>query len=451
MPHHHDVAPVGQYPGAGIPKIDAEAHPIAQQKRQRTARTTLRPGIILVSALASLLGMASGAHAANGLLSARDHAIVDASGHTVQLTGFNLGGWFVMESFMSPMDRTQKLRDAYGVMTTLDRRFGAEQARALMRDYARSWITTSDIRAISAAGYNLVRIPLWWGQFFDLDNPTPSGWRADAFDVLDDIVRDCRAHGLYAILDMHGVVGSQSPASNTGQAGRNAYWTDPAAQAQTDWMWSRIASHYRGNATIAGYDVINEPAPPQGMPARPAVWHAYDRLYTAIRAVDPDHMIFLEGAFGKWDWSMLPDPRTQGWTNVVYEMHVYRWPQPGEDRAALAQAVAASAAHAVADFHAHADWHVPGYIGEFNGFDTGAATWRHLTDAYSEAGLNWSMWSYKAVNGVAPNHWGYQDPRRWPARPDPATDTAADIRRDWRNWTTEATFAVNPAIGLRMP
>lgn len=74
---------------------------------------------------------------------------------------------------------------------------------------------------------------------------------------------------------------------------------------------------------------MNEPAPPQGMPAKAAVWHAYDRLYEAIQAEDPDPVLFNEGTCGKWDWSRLPGPRAQGSTHVVYEMHAYRWPQPG--------------------------------------------------------------------------------------------------------------------------
>ncbi len=387
--------------------------------------------------------------AAPGLLHTRDHDIVDATGNAVHLTGFNLGGWFVMEPFMSPMDRTQKLRDTYSVMQTLDNRFGPSVSRQLMRGYQQSWMTDDDIQKIANAGYNLVRIPLWWGQFFDLSNPTPSGWRADAFDVLDAIVRDCRAHGVYVVLDMHGVIGSQSPASNTGQADRNGYWTDANAQDNTDLMWSRIARHYKGDATIAGYDLMNEPAPPHGMPAKATVWRAYDRLYHAIRTVDPHHMIFIEGAFGNWDWNMLPDPRSRAWTNVVYEMHVYRWPKEGESAAQLADAVVASANRSAADFKAHLDWHVPGYIGEFNAFNTGPAIWQHVIDTYDAAGLSWSMWAYKAVNGTVPNHWGYQDPLRWPLRPDPASDSAQNIQAAWKNWTTTETFTRNASIGLR--
>jgi len=51
------------------------------------------------------------------------------------------------------------------------------------------------------------------------------------------------------------------------------------------------------------------------------VWSMYDRMYKAIRPLDPDHLIVMEGAFGNWNWDMLPNPSTFGWTNVMYEMH----------------------------------------------------------------------------------------------------------------------------------
>lgn len=406
---------------------------------------------ILVNIAALLYFVFPPAHAEESLLHTQDHMIVNAAGKNVLLTGFNLGGWFVMEPFMSPMDRAHKLTDTYSVMSTLERRFGRTESRQMMRTYQQNWITADDIGTIAAAGYNVVRIPLWWGQFFDLDKPTPSGWRSDAFDVLDQIVRACQAHNVYVILDMHGVIGSQSPASNTGQAKQNTYWTSAEAKKNTDFMWSKIAKHYAQDSTIAGYDLINEPAPPKEMPAKETVWGAYDRLYHAVRNADPHHIIFMEGAFGKWDWDMLPDPTLHSWKNVVYEMHEYRWPKAGESAERLAHAQIDNAQRSAADFQAHSNWHVPGYIGEFNAFDTGADTWRSVINSYDQAGLSWSMWAYKAVNGTAPNHWGYQDPRRWPARPDPATDDAATIPADWTNWTTEAAFVTNTAVGLRAP
>lgn len=371
-------------------------------------------------------------------LHASGRRIVDAKGATVALKGFNLGGWFVMESFMSPMD-AGGLSDTYGVMTTLNNRFGTAVQRSLMKTYQKAWIQAADLDNIRNAGFNAIRVPVWWGQFFALDNPTTSGWRADAFDELDALVANASARGLYVIIDMHGVIGGQNVQSTTGRADRNAYWTNPQFQSDTAWMWWQIANHYKGNPAVAGYDVMNEP---MGAPSKEAVWQAYAGLYRSIRSADPDHMLFMEGTFNQWNWDMLPAPSQYGWTNVVYEMHEYQ-----KDKT-VAQ-IKAGADRQASDFASHAGWNVPGYIGEFNDFQGDASVWKYSIDAFNAAGLSWTAWSYKAVNGVAPNHWGWYDPTRWPQRPDVAVDSASEIARKWGLWTTGATFGKNTALGLQ--
>ena len=90
-----------------------------------------------------------------------------------------------------------------------------------------------------------------------------------------------------------------------------------------------------------------------------------------------------------------------------------------------------------------------GYIGEFNDFAAGAAQWQDSITAYNNAGLSWTMWSYKAVNGVAPNYWGWYDPVKWPQRPNVSTDTSDEIARKWGLWQTGATFGLNAALGIK--
>ncbi|MCQ8242434.1 glycoside hydrolase family 5 protein [Rhizosaccharibacter radicis] len=379
------------------------------------------------------------------MLRTQGAAIVDAGGHAFLPRGVNLGGWFVMEPFMSPMDASHRLRDSFSVMRVLQDRFGRQEQRRLMASYQRAWISDDDIAAIADAGFNIVRIPLWWGQFLDLDDPSPSGWRSDAFEILDRIVESCGRRGVRVVFDMHGAIGGQSDNPDTGQAGMNRFWSDPAAQSKTAWLWSRIAAHYRGNPAIAGYDLLNEPAPPPGIPARQAVLAVYDRFYRSVRAADPDHIVFIEDTFGSWSLDMLPDPRSRGWTDVVYEDHVYPWPRnrgdhsPSEYAGVLAQRV-------VADMSRHAAWDVPVYVGEFNALSTDPGPWRAMVDRFQGAGLGWSVWSWKSVNGAPLNFWGFLDPRRWPARPDPRTDDASTIARDWAGWTTAAAFTRNPAM-----
>jgi endoglucanase len=195
--------------------------------------------------------------------------IVNASGTTVQLKGVNLGGWFIMEPYMTPIDSGGTYNtDMYGMMQELDSRFGIPTEQSLLTTYQQNWITTTDLGNISTAGLNAVRIPIWWGMFFPLSSQTESNLRSDSFTTLDAIINACASRGIYVILDMHGALGSQSGSEDTGHAndgGSNGtYFSSSYDQSMTLWLWEQIASHYAAanfanSAAIAGFDLLNEP------------------------------------------------------------------------------------------------------------------------------------------------------------------------------------------------
>jgi aryl-phospho-beta-D-glucosidase BglC (GH1 family) len=363
--------------------------------------------------------------------------IVNASGKIVQLKGLNLGGWFIMEKWMCPLD-SGSLPDTYSVITNLDSRFGVATEQALIHAYQTNWITTDDLNNIANAGYNCVRMPVWWGNFYSITNTTSSGWRPDAFTVLDWLVTNCASRGIYVVIDMHGVVGGQSLSDDTGWQNQNQYWSNSLDRSQTAYMWAQIATHYNGNSTVAGYDLINEPF---GTSSTADVWPAYTNLCTIIRAVDPSHMIIVEGTFGNWNWSMLPNPSVYGWTNIVYSMHEYQY------GGSVAQ-IEAGADNQVADFGNHLSWNVPDYVGEWNNMGMGATCYDYSINAYSNAGISWSMWAYKATHGLVPDGWGWYDPIYWPATPNISTDSASKILADWQQWRTTTSFGINSAVGL---
>jgi endoglucanase len=372
------------------------------------------------------------------MLHTSGRSIVNANGQVVQLQGVNLGGWFIMEKWMCPLD-SGSLPDTYSVIQMLDQRFGVATEQSLIKTYQQSWITATDLDNIKAAGFNLVRVPVWWGQFYPLNNISNSGWRSDAFDVLDSLVSEAGSRGIYVIIDMHGVVGSQSTSGDTGQQNTNTYWSDGNNQGNTAYMWWEIANHYNGNPTVAGYDLINEPT---GAPNNQAVINAQNELYQSVRSADPNHIVIMEGTWGSWDWSMLPAPSQYGWTNVVYEMHEYQYNQ---SEAVVEQ----GSTNQVNDFNNHASYDVPGYIGEFNDFAYGAGAWQFSTNAYNNAGLSWTMWAYKATDGLIPDSWGFYDPTYWATTPNISTDSAATISADWQQWATPTTFAQNTSLGLQ--
>lgn len=408
-----------------------------QETKQKFQAAMTKTIFHFAMALLCTIGLAQTSAAQLSMLHASGTNVVNANGQIVPLRGVNLGGWFIMEKWMSPLT-TDSEPDTYTVMQTLNSRFGRSTQESLIRGYQQNWITTTDLNNIAAAGFNVIRVPVWYGQFYDLNNVSNSGWRSDAFTELDWVVSNAASRGIYTIIDMHGVVGGQSTSDDTGYANQNQYWSNSNDQGNTSWMWWQIASHYNGNPNVAGYDLINEPT---GAPSNTAVLNAQNSLYNSVRSADPNHMVIMEGTFGNWNWSMLPAPSQYGWTNVMYEMHSYCWN-------CSASQVEASANNDVTDFQNHSYYDVPGYIGEFNDFGNGSTVWQYSTNAYNTAGLSWTMWAYKATHGLLPDSWGFYDPTYWPTTPNISSDSSSTIANDWAQWATSNSFGLNTSLGI---
>ena len=70
------------------------------------------------------------------------------------------------------------------------------------------------------------------------------------------------------------------------------------------------------------------------------------------------------------------------------------------------------------DFNNHKSWNVPDYIGEWNDMGNGAACYDYSINDYNNDGMSWTMWAYKATDGLVPNGWGWYDPTYWPTTPN---------------------------------
>lgn len=403
---------------------------------------------------------------AQEFLSTHGHDIVDSKGNVVVLRGFNVGGWTIMENFMSPMDEGRNEEgtgprndDTWSVMRTLEDRFGEETMRHLMKVYEETWFNADDLDNIAAGGFNVIRVPLWWGHFFHLPadehgNPTVADFLPSSFDLLDNLVTEAGKRGIYVIFDMHGAVGGQSNNGNNGKKQENRYWTDPQAQQMTNWLWTTIAEHYRGNPTVAGYDLLNEPDPrpsskfPWLDGTREQVLDSYDTLYQAVRAADPEHIVYIEGTFDSWDWSTLPRPGTRGWKNVVYEFHSYPFPF-SDTNTFFALAISAQNRIVAQDINNHLNYGVPSYVGEFNPRSLNKDVWRFIILEYDSQGASWSSWAYKSVNGiVGHDYWGWYSPTSWTDRPNISFDSAEAIEEKWSHWSTKERFAQNTNLGI---
>lgn len=378
---------------------------------------------------------------ASKFLQADGIVLRDRAGHAVQLRGVNLGGWLEWQNWMGPMDSSGTLRDAnpghngydFEVRNLLTKRFGSAVADDLLNTYQDAWITARDLDNIKALGLNVVRLTLAYDTLLNDDG----AWRADAFARADWLVKNAWDRGLYTIIDFHAFL----PPAADQDGSAEGYWSNDAQKAQTVCLWTRLAAHFRGNPAVAMYDLLNEPNnshfKDHHPPKAAVVCDLYDQLYKAIRNVDPDHTIAMEGM---WDWHSLREPAKCGYQNVVYSFHWYNF---GGKNTADRNAATDNDLKSLAKMYK--TWNVPAFIGEFNLFGDRDA-WKYALEQYDQRGLNWTLWTYKNKAGGS-NSWGVYTTLRGkaPAIPNLATDSAETIRQKWKAWaTTPETFGLNP-------
>ena len=317
----------------------------------------------------------------NSMLRQSGTRIVDADGKPVTLRGVNLGGWLLWEGwiFGQPDWPIFSISETT-LLDGLTQLISTEDVREFRSEIYERFITKEDIRQISLAGFNTVRVPLNHRLF----TPKNEGWAK-----LKQLLQWCKENGIYAVIDLHAAPGGQSTCWCADPQGvepslpprPGPLWSSEKYQDETIARWQRIAEECNGDATVAGYDLLNEPEPPSGN----ALVTYYERLIHAVREVDPNHLIFLEGSDLSTDFSMFKRPPCE---NMVYSFHIYSW--AGDKPAKLKAYQSIST-----------EQNIPFWVGEFG---EGKRSWieekvKYFTKQDSICG--WCFWTWKkADNGM---------------------------------------------------
>ncbi|WP_342373092.1 discoidin domain-containing protein [Propioniciclava soli] len=328
--------------------------------------------------------------------------------------------------------------DDYALHDTLTQRLGTDAAQRVLDTHQATWITEADLDTIAGLGLTFVRVPMGWTTFVNPDG----SWKAQPFDRLDWIVREAGERGLYVLLDLHTVPGGGCPWASCGKVGPspNGFWGSSDAQQLSVDIWTAVAARYRGNPAVAGYDLINEPLIDMSEDADDVRQKndLFDRLYDAVRAVDPDHVVVLPAFF---DLNAIAHPREYGWTNVMYQFHPYDMSAP-KDWAAQERLVA-NELDAIPDRHAAVG--VPLLKGEFSLYHNDDL-WARFLAGMNAQGVSWSNWAYK-VKGSAESGFAYWGLHHGNAHPVPVhnSDSEATMKAKLRAFGTE-NFTANAAF-----
>ncbi|KAL7268716.1 Endo-1,4-beta-xylanase 5 [Rhizina undulata] len=240
--------------------------------------------------------------------------IVDKDGKEVFLRGAGVGGWMNMENFITGYPGRE-----FQIRVALAEVLGEDKSKFFFDKFLEYFFTESDAKYYKSLGLNCIRVPFNYRHFEDDMNPRVL--KPDGFKWLDRIVNFCAAQGIYTILDMHTAPGGQNGDWHADVAHHVAeFWTYKDFQDRSIWLWEQLAAHFKGNPWIAGYNPLNEPCDPTHK--RLQAW--YQRVYEAIRKIDPDHILFLDGNTFASDFSHFDVETTcKKWENTVYSVHDY--------------------------------------------------------------------------------------------------------------------------------
>ncbi len=242
--------------------------------------------------------------------------ILNRQGEPVVIKGYGLGGWLMPEGYMFNMPGDfgpTKLRSA---ITDL---LGEAETERWFEEFRTNYVQEEDIIAMKEWGADHIRVPFNHKVFYDIETEE---FNEREFDRLDELLVWCKRNGIDVILDMHGAPGAQSDKEIADSDGVARLWTEyDTYMPITIKIWTEIASRYKDETIIIGYDLLNEPVTPDGYGANDLLRFHTD-IIPEIRAIDENHILFINGNYFSTTFDRL-DLLAPVYDNIVYAFHKY--------------------------------------------------------------------------------------------------------------------------------
>jgi glucan 1,3-beta-glucosidase len=264
--------------------------------------------------------------------------VAAAFGDTIR--GVNLGGWLVLEPWITPKffekanegvprakDNKFTIVDEYTMRAAKD---GTNDRAAMLRDHWQTWVTEDILETLANAGITHLRVPVgyWYFVYPSHEESVFGRFKSDhamALEQLKKVANEwAKPRGLHILLDLHTAPGSQNGFDNSGRRGNislldgtNLQDWARAVDKLSDWATANIDPD-----VLFGIEVMNEPA---GF-ASDAIWDAIKNYidpkgYEAVRRHNSDLNVIFETGFK----SFPEEPNfTEGkYKNVWFDQHTY--------------------------------------------------------------------------------------------------------------------------------
>lgn len=319
-----------------------------------------------------------------------------------QFRGVNLGGWLVLESWITPS--VFEGFDASDECTLCS--VGGDIAKGRIATHRETFITEDTIKAIAEKGLNTVRLPVGYWLFGDVDPYIRGG---DHY--VDQLFEWCGEYNISVILDIHAAPGSQNGWDHSGRAGSIGWGHGDTLQETLEFL-GRLLDRYGDKTALKGLEVLNEPHWNVSMKT---LIDYYQKAYDLIRASYPELTILMSDAFRPEDIAKQLQKRR--FSGVMLDVHLYQLFTP-EDRALDLQGHIRKTERDWAKLLAKLTKRMPVIVGEWsaamhelyiptnqpahvqgygpNDYQTYFQTQRNL---FNERNVSWTYWTARTERG----------------------------------------------------
>lgn len=318
------------------------------------------------------------------LLQVSGKNIVDGSGESYLLKGMGLGGWMLQEGYM--FQTASFANPQHQIRARIVELIGEEDTQAFYDAWLANHVRKADIDSLASWGFNSVRLPMHYNLFtLPIEEEPVAGentWLEVGFALTDSLIKWCKANYMYVVLDLHAAPGGQGQDAGISDYDptKPSLWESEANRAKTVALWRKLAEKYADEPAIAGYDLINEPNWP--LEGNALLRELYGDITAAIREVDQNHILFIEGNWFANDFTGLTPPWDD---NMVYSPHKY-WSI--NDQASIQW---------VLDMREQYD--IPLFFGETG---ENSNTWfKDAVALFDTHEIGWAWWPMKKIESIA--------------------------------------------------
>jgi glucan 1,3-beta-glucosidase len=320
------------------------------------------------------------------------------------IRGVNLGGWLVLEKWITPaVFEGTTARDEF----TLCEKLG-EQASDVLRVHRDNFITEADFRWLQQHGVTAVRLPVGYWVFGD-EKPY-----VGAIEYVDKAFEWAEANGLKILLDLHTAPGSQNGYDHSGRIG-DIGWHTSENMTKTLATVERLAKRYKGRDSLLGIELINEPS---WLTRRTKLREYYEKGYEKVRAhCGTNVAVVVSDAFHPTRWRRVM--QSDKYQRRMLDIHLYQLFNRKDIKLSL-EGHLSRTAHDWAKMLKKVSKHWPIVIGEWSAAlpekafkDYSPESRTAAIRAYASGQLavferyavGWFYWTYRTQNGGV---WSYR-------------------------------------------